>query len=103
RARLRGLLLVAAAEALDAAGGVDDALLAREERVAHGADLDADLRLRGARRPRSTAGAVHGGLDVLGMDFGFHLMSWFAAGSEARPRRRREGWRLACGGPWRRG
>ena len=36
-----GLLLVALAEPLDAAGGVDQLLLAREERVALAADLDA--------------------------------------------------------------
>ena len=38
-----GLALEALLEALDLAGGVDDRLLAREERVAVAADVDAQL------------------------------------------------------------
>ena len=53
-----GLLLVALAEALDAAGRVHELLLAGEEGVALAADLDAQLLLRGAGRPGLAAGAV---------------------------------------------
>ena len=47
----------AAMEALDLTGGVDDALLAREEGVARRAQFHPDLRPRRAGRPRVTTGA----------------------------------------------
>src|SRR5690242_7451721 len=46
------------AEALDAALGVDDLLLARVERVALGADFDLQLLLGGARREGVAAHAA---------------------------------------------
>lgn len=48
---------VAAPEALDAAGRVDDAVLTGEERVALAAHLDPDLGLCGTRFPAVAAGA----------------------------------------------
>src|SRR5579884_18253 len=61
-----------ALEALDAAAGVDQLLLAGVEGVAGGADLDVDLGLGGASRELVAARAGDVGLDVLGMDFGLH-------------------------------
>src|SRR5258708_7881389 len=65
-------LLEPALEALDAAAGVHQLLLARVERVAVRADLDVQLSLRGARDERVPARAVHVREDVLGMDVGLH-------------------------------
>ena len=48
-----------AAEAVDAAARVDELLLARVERVAVGADLHVDIRLRGTGRELVAAGAAH--------------------------------------------
>src|SRR3954447_25590721 len=48
-----------ALEALDAAAGVHQLLLARVERVAVGADLDVQLCLRGASRELVPARAAH--------------------------------------------
>src|SRR5262245_10756141 len=66
------LLLVPLPETLDAAGGVDELLLAREEGMALAADLDAQLLLRGACRPGLAAGAVDQDGVQLGMDVRFH-------------------------------
>src|SRR3954454_22069885 len=66
-------------EALDAAARVDELLLAGVERVAVRADLDVELRLRGTRRERVPAAAVHGRQDVLGMDLGLHRRARIAA------------------------
>src|SRR2546421_5298770 len=63
-------LLEAALEALDTSAGIHQLLLARVERVALGADLDVQLRLRGTRLERVPAGAVHVRVDVVGMDVG---------------------------------
>ena len=63
-----GLLLVALAEALDAAGRVDQLLLAGEEGVALAADLDPQLLLGGAGRPGLAAGAVDQDLVELGVE-----------------------------------
>src|SRR5262249_61379165 len=68
------LLLVALREALDASGGVDQLLLAGEERVALGADLEAQLLARGARDELLAARAAHRHFLVLGMDSLFHLV-----------------------------
>src|SRR5262249_1858934 len=70
--RSAGLLLVALAEPLDAAGRVDELLLARQEGVAVAADLQPQLLLRGAGRPGRPARAVHGDLVIVGVDVRFH-------------------------------
>src|SRR5207302_4136699 len=67
-----GLLLVALAETLDAAGGVDELLFSREEGVTLAADLEPQLLLRGAGRPGLAARAVDEDLVQFGMDLGFH-------------------------------
>ena len=58
--RARGA--VALGELVHATGGIDEALLAREERVARGADADADVFHRGARVIDGAAGAGNGGI-----------------------------------------
>ena len=69
-------LAVALVEALDAAAGVDQLLLAGEERVALIAELDVQLtRLGGARRERVAARAAHGGLAVGGVNVSLHGIS----------------------------
>jgi len=60
------------AEALDAAGGIHQTLLAGEERVASGTDVSVDLGLRGASLERIPARALNRRGGVLGMDVGFH-------------------------------
>ena len=66
-----GVLLL---EALDAARGIDQLLLAGKERVAIGADFDADHFAfeRGAGLKRIAAGAMHLHGMVIGMDSFFH-------------------------------
>src|SRR5437899_6498671 len=65
--------LQALLEPLDLAGRVDDRLLAREERVAVRANVDAELGAGGSHGPLGAAGsAVDLGLEVLGMDVGLH-------------------------------
>src|SRR5918999_3808927 len=61
-----------AAEALDAATGVDQLLAARVDRVAVRADLDVKLGLGGAGPELVAAGAAHVRRPVLGMDVGLH-------------------------------
>src|ERR1019366_5051039 len=70
--RLLRSVRVALLEALDAAGGVDELGLAREERMAVRADLEAQLGLRALCLPRVSARAVHGHLVVLGVNFFLH-------------------------------
>src|SRR5207247_11175637 len=70
-----GAARLAAAEALDAATGVHQLLLARVERVTVRADLDVDLCLGGASREVVTARAVHVGLDVLGVTIRLHYVA----------------------------
>ena len=60
------------AEALDAARGVDELLLARVERMAVATDVGVNLRLRGASGELITAGALDRGGRVRRMDIGFH-------------------------------
>src|SRR5262249_45470160 len=67
-----GLVAVAALEAFDTAGGVDDLLLAGIERMAVRADLDMDLRARGARLDLVAAGADDRAALVRGMNSFFH-------------------------------
>src|SRR5690349_10562660 len=60
-------------ELLDLAAGVDQSLLAREERMALRADVEAKLFLGRMRLPGIAARAAHGCLDVLGMNIGTHV------------------------------
>src|SRR4029453_12067428 len=72
---LRGglfLLLVAPCETLDAAGGVDELLLAREERVALGADLETQVLARRPGHELLAASAADGHFLVFGMDALLH-------------------------------
>jgi hypothetical protein len=68
-----GLAAVLAVESFDAAGGVDQLLLAREKRVATGTYLEPDLRLGRTRLPRLTARAVNVGGNVLWMNISLHF------------------------------
>jgi hypothetical protein len=67
-----GALLIAFLEALDAAGGVHELLLAREKRVAFAADLEPQLLFRRAGRKRLTARAMHEDFLVFGMQILLH-------------------------------
>ena len=97
--RARRLLLVALAEPLDAAGGVHQLLLSREERVALAADLDAQLLLRGAGRPGLAAGTVDQDLVKLGVKVRFHGTA-DSTDSGARAQAPASGARFsACSGP----
>ena len=69
---LLGRLAVPALEALHPAGGVDQLLLAGEQRVAGRADLETDLFLGRAGLEGVAARAVDLDLVVLGMDSGLH-------------------------------
>src|SRR3982750_1783795 len=60
------------AEPLHAAGGVDELLLAGEERVALAADVHVDLGRRAAGGERVPAGAVHCAGLITGVDLSFH-------------------------------
>src|SRR5438128_9687355 len=78
--RLRGggfrriALGVFASEALDAAGGVQQFLLAGKERMARRADFHIDVAtMRRARDERISTGAVHPHFVIVGMDSGFHI------------------------------
>jgi hypothetical protein len=64
---------VAASEPLDTASGVDDALLAREVRVARAANLNVNVSLRSSRLERAAARAVHQRFDVFRVDTLFHV------------------------------
>jgi hypothetical protein len=63
----------AALEALDAATGVDQLLLARVKGVALGAKLDMQVGLRRPRVELVAARAVHVGKRVFGVDSSLHL------------------------------
>src|SRR6476469_10957989 len=65
-------LLETALEALDPTAGIHELLLARVERVAVGADLDVELRLRRAGRELVAARAGDVREDVLRMDLSLH-------------------------------
>jgi hypothetical protein len=73
-------------ELLDAAGGVDDLLLARVERMAGCADFNVQLFLaqRGAGYERAAAGAGHGHFFVIGVNAGFHGNSFVLNSENAR-------------------
>src|SRR5258708_7461283 len=70
--RLLGVLLL---EAVDAAGRVDQLLLAGEEGMALRADVDAQFLLRGARGPGLAARAVDRDLLILRMNVWFHELT----------------------------
>src|SRR6185369_16101646 len=65
--------IVSLAEALDAAGGINQLLLAGVERVALRADLGGDLGLGGTALELVSAQALHGDFVVFGMDAFFHI------------------------------
>ena len=69
-ARLRGT--EALGEFLDATGSIDELLLAREERVAGGADADLQIAFRAARVVGRAAGAVDRRFFIVGMNICFH-------------------------------
>jgi hypothetical protein len=71
-ARPRTPPAVAALETLDTPSGIDELLLAREERVALVAQLRVQFRLGGTSGKGVATGASDLGLDVLGMGVGFH-------------------------------
>ena len=96
-----GLALEALLEALDLAGGVDDVLLAREERVAVAAHVDAQLFAGGADFELGPArAAVDLGLEVLGVGVALHECS-FDAVRTGLARRWSPLWFRAAT-PWRR-
>ena len=67
-----GLGRVALLEAIDAAGGIDELVLAGIERVAVGADTDLGVLLEGLHLVDDTTGTGDRGLDVFGVDFFLH-------------------------------
>jgi hypothetical protein len=67
------LLAVLLTEALDASGGIDELLLAREKRVALGADVGVNLRLGRSGLVRISASAPDGGRSVNWMNIGLHV------------------------------
>ena len=67
------MLAVLLTEALDASGGIDELLLAREKRVALGADVGVDLRLSGSGLVRISASTPNGGRSVNWMNIGLHF------------------------------
>ena len=64
-------------EAVNTSTGVNQLLLAGIERVALGADLNADVLLSGAGREDVATGTANGGLFVLGMDTFSHVVHLF--------------------------
>jgi hypothetical protein len=60
------------AEAFDATGGIDELLLAGEERVAGTTDIDVDLGDRAAGDEGVATGAVDVAISIFGVDFRFH-------------------------------
>lgn len=62
-------------EAIHAAAGVHQLLLARKERMALGADFHPDLRLGGTGLDDIAAGAANHRRSILGMDSVFHCFS----------------------------
>lgn len=68
----RGVLL---AEAIDAAGDINDLVFAGVERMAGGADIGCEAAARGAGDHNGSAGTGDGCVFVIGMDAGFHGFS----------------------------
>jgi hypothetical protein len=101
-ARLLGELL---AETLDTAGRIDEALLAREERMARRTNIGVDLSLCGTSLERIPARALDGRGRVLGMNVGFHwnlsdplghAKRW-SAGTHSRPATSTRTWHRVLG------
>ena len=67
---------VAARELLDAAGRVDELLLAGKERMAGGADADLDVLLGGTGVIDRAAGAANLSLAIIRVDVRFHGKTW---------------------------
>ena len=83
-----GRLGVLAAEALDAARGVNQLLLAGEERVAIRADFQVDIALVGGSRSKAVpAGAHDAYLVVSGMDLLFHCKTFLGSPGHTEPLR----------------
>jgi hypothetical protein len=78
------------AEAFHPAGGVDELLLACEERVAIAADVDVDLRGGAARLKLVPAGAVNVTELIFWMRFGFHGSNSLSRIVRYRDSRRRQ-------------
>src|SRR5437764_2994423 len=72
-----GLLGVALLETIDAAGGIEQLLLAGEVRMALRTDLDAQLFFRRAGGPRLAAGAVRLNLLIFRVNLWFHWLYLF--------------------------
>ena len=68
-------LFVAAVEFVNTTGGIDEFLLAGEERMAFGADSNLGFGTGGFDVPNFTAGAGDDGIFVLRMNIFFHLSS----------------------------
>src|SRR4051794_40007786 len=82
-----GALRGAALEALDAAAGVHELLLARVEGMAVGADLDVHVALGRAGDELVPARTANRRLDVLRMDFGLHSYTKYSGKrAERQPR-----------------
>ena len=64
-------------ETINASTGVNQLLLAGIERVALGADLNADVLLGGAGRKDVATGTANGSLFVIGMDTFLHFVHLF--------------------------
>ena len=64
-------------EPINTSTGVNQLLLAGIERVALGADLNADVLLGGAGRKDVATGTANRGLFVLGMDTFLHVVHLF--------------------------
>src|SRR3989338_7415699 len=79
--RRSGLLRILAAELLDAPCGIDELLLAAEERMAAGADLHVDRLAGRAGVVDRPARATDRAFDVLGMNAVFHFSSLIITGS----------------------
>src|ERR1700694_5408135 len=70
----RGLLAIAPVESIDAAGGIDQLLLARKERMAGRTDFHMQLALTCRTRLKSlAAGTGHCDFIVFRMNSGFHF------------------------------
>src|SRR5262249_15720377 len=97
-AALGGFRAVLAVEALDPASGVDQLLLAREERVARRADLDVDALLGGAGLDDIAAGADDAALLVARMNAFLHGEASFVTGAQGRRNAglRQGGWALGA-------
>ena len=64
-------------EPINTSTGVNQLLLAGIERVALGADLNADVLLGGASRKDVATGTANGSLFVVGMDTFLHVVHLF--------------------------